>query len=324
MKILITGSNGFVGSHIAEFFSKTGHEVICLVRKTSNRRWLDKLSVNYRIGDVTNPETLPEVVKDTDIIIHSAAILRARKKETYYNVNQKGTKNLVEAILNHNPKLKKFVYISSQAAMGPSKELKAKPLNEEETPVSDYGKSKLAGEKELTILEGKIPFTIFRPPSIYGPRDKDIFIFFNLVNLGLKPVPLKKRYIQMLYVEDLAKAVLNSLENDKTNNKKYLIAEDTFYTWDTIAKTIAESVGKKIIPLPLPNIAFYFIATISELISFIIRKPAVLNYQKINEMLQTYWLGDTEPAKKDLKMDFTNLNLGAKITYSWYKNNSWF
>ena len=86
MKILITGSNGFIGSHIAETLTEKGHQVVCLVRHTSNCKWLDCLKtatsrstgIEKRVGDVTHPKTLCEAVKGVDAVIHSAGVLRAR------------------------------------------------------------------------------------------------------------------------------------------------------------------------------------------------------------------------------------------------------
>lgn len=323
MKVLVTGSNGFVGSHIAEGLQKAGHEVICLVRHTSNCRWLDCLNIEKRIGDVTHPKTLCEAVKGVDAVVHSAGVLRARDPEFYYHVNRDGTRNLVEALLEYNPKLKKLIYISSQAAMGPSPEARPKRPEENENPVSDYGWSKLAGEKELHALKGRIPYTILRPASVYGPRDKDIFIFFQLVNLGLRPKTSKRRLFQLVFVKDIVDAAANALDNQKSDYKTYFLADGTPYTWEGTAEAIAAAAGKKTFPVPAPDLLFRAAAFFSEKIAALKGTAAVLNRQKIDEFLQNYWLGDSAPAVQDLNIRFTNLENGAKITFRWYKENKW-
>jgi nucleoside-diphosphate-sugar epimerase len=207
--------------------------------------------------------------------------------------------------------------------MGPSKTLTPRSLTEPEAPVSDYGLSKLGGEKELSLLNRIVPCTILRPSSVYGPRDKDIFIFFQLVNYGFRPMPLQKRYLQLVYVKDVAKSVVNALERSAADNATLYLAEPMPYTWEGIGKTIAAAVNRATIPLPLPDAVFYTTSFVAERVAAVQKKPAVLNRQKIDEMMQPYWLGDTSPAENLLGMHFTKLEIGAKITYSWYKENSW-
>jgi len=323
MKVLVTGSNGFVGSHIVEALLENGYEVVCQVRKTSNLRWLKGLNVKYFYGDVTDEKVLPEMVKGVDAIIHNAGLLRAIRKDDYYRVNQRATRNIAEAVLRHNPRLKKFVYISSQAAMGPCKALTPSDASGYEPPVSDYGLSKLAGENELKILKGKIPCTILRPASVYGPRDKDILLFFKLVNMGLRPSPLKERYTQLLFVKDLALAVVKSLQSRETDGKTYFLAEPKPYLWQDLGKTISEVMSRKTYLLPLPDFLFHLVAFFSEVVAYCFRTPATINRQKVREMRQCYWVGDATAAQKDMAMVFTNLKIGAKITYDWYLENGW-
>jgi len=324
MKILITGSNGFVGSNLADYLLEQGYSVVCLVRKSSDCKWLAGKKLECRYGDLNQPETLINSLDGIDALIHAGGVVRALKKETYYEVNQVGTRNLVNAILSPtNKTCKKIIYISSQAAMGPSTNDNFKEISEQENPVSDYGKSKLAGEKELVALNNKIPYTILRPASVYGPRDKDLFIFFNLVNKGIKPFTLTKKNIQLTFVQDICKVSEICLLSDKTNYKTFCLAEPIKYTWEQTAKTIAKAINKKTIPLPLPSVIFWIAAAFSELISLFTKKPAVLNFQKIIEMQQKNWLFNTNYTEEELSFTFTKLEIGAKITNHWYKNNKW-
>ncbi|MFC1501327.1 NAD-dependent epimerase/dehydratase family protein [Elusimicrobiota bacterium] len=324
MKVLVTGGNGFVGSHIVEELLKNNHKVVCLVRKTANLQWLQNLDIEYKYGSITDNGVLADAVRDVDAIIHCAAVLRSAKKDYYYQINQIVVKNLAKEILKHKLELKKFIYISSQAVMGPAKDFTPKKVGDSETPISDYGKSKLAGEKELKLLDGKIPYTILRPASVYGPRDKDIMIFFQAVNSGFCPFTFRKRYFQLLYVKDLASAAVKSLTKKSSDYKTYFLADEKPYLWKDIGKEIALQANKKVFPLLVPGFVFRIVAFIAEIMSRLINKPAVLNNQKISEMLQFYWIGDNTQTKRDLDMDFTNFKIGAKITNQWYKENNWF
>ncbi|MDR3253618.1 MAG: NAD-dependent epimerase/dehydratase family protein [Endomicrobium sp.] len=322
LRVLVTGANGFVGSHIVETLLEKEHHVVCALREKSNLRWIQSLPVEYRYGCFDDNKFLETVVKDVDVVIHCAGVVRAMSKDEYFKVNVKNTKNLCESILKVNSNLKKFIFISSQAAMGPSVSSSIRRITDKENPVSDYGLSKLSAESEIKqIFCGKVPYTILRPAAVYGPRDKDIFIFFNLVHKHFRPVTTTKRLLQLVFVKDVAKAVTTCLENEKTNNNIYYLANSTAHTWSEIGKIIGSSIDTKTIPLIIPDFVFKFIGILAEIFSYIIRKPAVLNRQKIIEMIQEYWTADTKPAETDLNIEFTSLEVGSRITYNWYLSN---
>ena len=118
--VLITGANGFVGSRLCRTLLDEGFEVIAGVRKTADLTLLEGLDVAYRHGDVCRPETLPEMVTGVDYVVHNAGIVKAKKVQRFFEVNEVGTKSLFEAIAKHNPNVKKVIYVSSLAAAGAS------------------------------------------------------------------------------------------------------------------------------------------------------------------------------------------------------------
>jgi nucleoside-diphosphate-sugar epimerase len=319
LKVLVTGANGFIGSHIVEALLKENYYITCIVRKTSNLKWIKNLPVEYKYGDLDDKDFLEASIKNIDIVIHCAGIVRAISKDIFMKVNVENTKNLCKSILKNNPKLKKFIFISSQAAIGPIRLNSIQKTVDKENPISDYGLSKLIAEFELKkIFYKKIPYTILRPSCVYGPSDKDIFIFFNLLNKHLRPTTITKRLLQLVYVKDVAKAVMMCLSNKKSDNNTYYLANSTIYTWSEIGKVISSSVNVKTIPLIVPDFIFRFIGLIAEIFSYITKKPVVLNKQKIIEILQKYWISDTKPIKDDLNIEFIHLEIASKITYNWY------
>ncbi len=231
-KILITGASGFIGSAIVNLLANDeNYKISILVRKTSNLQKLqnviDKINIFY--GDVREKNSLFEPVKNVDLIIHCAAVLRCIKNDTYYEVNQYGTRNLIETIIENNPKIEGLIYLSSQAASGPSNCLDYKNPDTYCKPVSEYGKSKFLAEQEILKYKDKIKSIILRPAAVYGPYDKDMFLYFKLAEKGLIPVFNKKFYIQFIYIHDLIKIVKNTISNFRRINQKiFFIAEDIF------------------------------------------------------------------------------------------------
>ena len=324
MKVLLTGSTGFVGSHIAEELISNNHNIVATIRKTSNLKWIKGYPIQFEYCSLNDEENLSKIVSSVDVIIHCAGVVRALNWDGYYNTNVMGTQKLVQAALKNKNNIKKFIYISSQAAMGPSNNEKPKLLTEKENPVSYYGKSKLLAEQEVKKLEGQIPYTIIRPASVYGPRDKDIFIFFNLVKHHLKPNTHTKRFIQLVFVKDIAKVISIVLNSEKTNNKTYYLCDGNIYGWKDVATTIAKSNNIKTMPIVLFDFIFKTVANFYELVAKVTKKPQVLSKEKIVEMLQTYWTADNSNVIKDTGFEFTKLENGAKITYNWYLSNKYF
>lgn len=324
MRVLLTGATGFVGSHIIEDLVSNNHTVVATVRKSSNLKWIKDYPVQFEYCSLNDKEQLAKILSTVDVVVHCAGVVRALNWDGYYNTNVIGTQNLVQAALKNKTNIKKFIYISSQAAMGPSQTETPKTLTEKENPVSNYGKSKLLAEQEVKKLDGIIPYTIMRPASVYGPRDKDIFIFFNLVKHHLKPNTHTKRFIQLVFVKDIAKAISVALNNENTNNKTYYLCDGKIYTWKDVATTIATSNNIKTMSIVLFDFIFKTVASFYECVAKITKKPQVLSKEKIIEMLQTYWTADNSNIIKDTNFEFTKLENGAKITYNWYLSNKYF
>ncbi len=95
-KALVTGANGFVGSHLVEALLNKRYEVFCLVRKTSNLSFLSGLETEYRYGDITEVESLRKALEGVDFVFHLAGLTRAKNKEDYFKANAQGTKNLIQ------------------------------------------------------------------------------------------------------------------------------------------------------------------------------------------------------------------------------------
>ena len=170
MKALVTGATGFIGSHMAELLVEKGWEVVCPVRDMSNLRHLSGIQARaIPLADVGS-----EVGKNQgfDYVIHLAGATRARDYRGYREANVESTRRLLELFSNPvtNSNLKRFVLIGSQAACGPSPD-DGTPVTESDPlcPVSLYGRSKREAEEVALSFTDRVPVTIIRPPTVFGP-----------------------------------------------------------------------------------------------------------------------------------------------------------
>ncbi|MCX8014985.1 MAG: NAD-dependent epimerase/dehydratase family protein, partial [candidate division WOR-3 bacterium] len=112
-RVLVTGANGFIGSHLVEALLENGYQVRALVRRTSNLNWLAGLPIEFAYGTVTDINSLLPAIDNIDFICHTAGITKAKDADEYALVNYGGTENLLKACLMKKSNLKRFVHISS-------------------------------------------------------------------------------------------------------------------------------------------------------------------------------------------------------------------
>lgn len=319
MKALVTGATGFIGSHLAEALIRQGFDVCCLVRKTSNLCNIEGLHLSMMEGDCADRESLSEVVKDVDYVFHLAGLTKARSDVEFFDANVKGTENIINAVLENNPYIKRFVYLSSLAVAGPS--LDGNPLKEccEPNPVSVYGRTKLEGEKIVFAHRDKIPVAIIRPPAVYGPRDKDLLIFFKMVRSGFIPY-WGESYYSFIYIDDLINVIILSALNKEAEGEIFFVSDGNIYSIDDIITAISNALQKRPIKIMLPKFLMPMIGFVSEKVKGI----SIINTDKIKEMKHTHWICDTTKAMEILKFaPRVNIREGAKWTADWYKIHRW-
>lgn len=325
MKALVTGATGFVGSHLVDKLLGKNYEVFCLKRKTSSIKWLDGKNVSYVDGDLFSNAELEKCIKEMDYVFHVAGVVKAKTKEGFYHDNYEATKNLLEITFKVNPGIKKFVFVSSLAAVGPARNEKSVDENTKPDPITTYGFSKLKAEEEVEGYKDKFPVTIIRPPAVYGPRDTEILIYFKTFSKGLNSViGFDAKYLSLVYVEDLADGIILAAENGKANNQKYFFCFDEAYNWDEIGSVTSKLLGKKAIKIRLPHSVLYSVGYLAELFSAFSKKPATLNIEKCKDITQLRWVCSNEKAKRELgfKPKFT-LEESFKKTIDWYREMKW-
>lgn len=324
-RILITGASGFVGYHLVEAALDAGMEVYAAVRASSSVSHLKHLPVNYVYPDFSQKDELRKLITDHqfDYIIHGAGITKARSLQEYNEVNAEYTRNLAVAAGESEVPLRKFVFISSLAAVGPIAYDASWPVPDVETPqpVTSYGKSKLLAEQYLGAISD-VPWVALRPTAVYGPREKDLFVLFKTFKRGFEPYMGRgAQWLSFVYVKDLAQAAILAL-NAPVKGTIYNISDGNSYDRYALANVIKRHLNLHTFRIHLPLPVIKAVAVISEMVS---RGAPLLNKDKLNELTAANWNCSIEKISQDLGYSPRyDLEKGMQETLDWYIANKWF
>jgi dihydroflavonol-4-reductase len=322
---VVTGANGFVGSHLVDFLLGKNFEVRCIVRKSSNLQWLEGKAVKIFDCGLFDKEGLREAFKNVNYIFHIAGVVKAKDESGYFKGNVESTKVLLEVAEEMKDQLKKFVVVSSQTVSGPAQ--KGKPVNEEmkPNPLTTYARSKLKQEEVALSYKDVFPITICRAPAIYGERDTEIFIYFQVFNRGLTTlIGFDKKELSLLHVADLVEGLYLAAISGDSRGEIYYISSEKYYNWDEVGEVTSKILGKKAFRIRIPHFIVFTIAAVAQFFALFSSKPATLNIEKAKDLVQSYWICDTSKAMKELGYrQRVSLEVGIKRTCEWYKKMKW-
>ncbi|MCU7494324.1 MAG: NAD(P)-dependent oxidoreductase [Ignavibacteria bacterium] len=323
---VVTGANGFVGSHLVDLLLSKDFKVKCITRKSSNLKWLSGKNVEIIDCGLFDKEGLKKAFKGADYIFHVAGVVKSKEPEGYFKGNVETTRTVLEAAFEAKETIKRVLIVSSQTACGPSE--KGKPVNEEVVcrPITTYAKSKLEEERLAKTYMDRLPITICRAPAVYGERDTEVFIFFQTFNRGLMTmVGMKDKELSLIHVLDLVRGFYLAAINENSVCKTYFISSEKLYNWNEIGKITAKVLNKKALKVKVPHFIVYTIAAIAQFFAMFSSKPATLNLEKARDLVQVAWTCDTSKAIKELGYrQEISVEEGIKRTCDWYKEMKWF
>ena len=322
---VVTGSNGFVGSHVVDELVRCGARVRALVRKSSNLRWLEGTAAEVVYGELRSPESLPQVLDGADFVFHVAGVVKARSRETYFQVNAGGTHSLLEACCacGASPRV---VLVSSLAAGGPSGRGPAVTEDMPPAPISFYGESKVEAEKIAAGYFDRLPVAIVRPPVIYGPRETDVFQFIKAaVRWHFAPIAGKSDTpLSVIHIADVVRGLLDAALSDRAAGSICYISGPQPVTWESVADAIQEVLGRRVRRLCIPMPVVRASALLSEAVSAVRRKPALFNREKVREILADGWVCSTGKARREIGFDpQVDIIAGMRNAIEWYRAHRW-
>ncbi len=326
MRILLTGANGFIGSHMLDRLSLSDSDITILLRHTSDTSFIEGHLSRARIcyGSLESPAALREAMDGVGVVIHCAGKTKTVGTREFYAVNAGGTLNVVEACNAHSGSVARLVFLSSLAVSGPGSPESPVTEDARPRPVSAYGRSKLLAERHIR-QRSRVPYTILRPAAVYGPRDREFHAVFEAIRRGFMPlVGTGARSLSLIYVTDLVEAVSKVIGCARCERNTYHLAHAVPSTQRDFFSRIAQAMGVAAVPLPMPVLALYAVCLARDLWSRITSRPSMMNLDKIAEIRASGWVCATDRAVEDFGFSAgTSLGEGIGLTLAWYEENGW-
>lgn len=328
MKVLVTGANGFLGSHLVEALLAEGDDVVAWVRPRAELRHLQgaRSRITLCQGSLRDPEALARAVSGVDVVCHLAGTTRALPESLYDEINVGGTRTLLAACRMANPAPRRFVLSSSLAAGGPAISDHPKRETDPDSPRSAYGRSKLRAEEALFAGARQMEAVALRPGPIYGPRDTYFFEVLRLATrrLFMRVGPAHALY-NFCYATDAAQAFVLACRAPDADGRVLYVGGDTNYRAPEFERVIATSLGvRRPLVVPLPNVLVRAGAAIAETVSHRQGQAPPLNRDKARDLTAGSWGIDISEASRLLgwrpRLSFPE---GLGLTVAWYRAKGW-
>lgn len=307
--LLIVGAGGFIGGFIAAEGIRRGYDVYAAVRESTSRRYLKNLPVKYIVLDYDDPDDMTARLEQArpesgrwNAIIYNLGATKAARFSDFNRVNYTYLRDFVEAIHEIEAVPDKFLYMSSLSALGPKDEKNYTPYDGTEIPEPNtrYGLSKIKAETHLAT-QLWLPWIIFRPTGVYGPREKDYLMMVKSIDRHFDfGVGFRKQMLTFIYVEDLVGAMFDALASPSTVHRRYIISEPRSYTQKEFRRLVADALGRRfVLPVRVPIWGLWLVSNIAQLVGAITLRPSTLNADKFKIMRQRNWNCDVADAVRD-------------------------
>ena len=323
MLALVTGANGFVGSHLVDRLLEEGHRVRVLVRRTSDLRFLPLERIEVHRGELARGEIPPEALRDVELLFHTAALLKAPDWATFVRVNVDATVELHRLFARSAPWHARFIFVSSQAAAGPSD---ADGIVDEKSPAHPqtlYGRSKLEAERRLAEEDGPA-LTVIRPPAVYGPRDRASLPLFRLARWGWAfCMGSPDRRVSMVHVDDLSRGMLAAATHPDGVGT-FFLTDGPPHRWRDIAAALAVAADRRVRIVTLPDAAVHLAGAANEWAHRVVGRTPLFNREKARDFTASGWACSSAAATAAFHYQpRIPLDEGMKRTMDWYRSTGW-
>lgn len=327
MHVLVSGANGFLGSHLVEHLLQAGHEVTALVRPGADLRWLTEPSpaLAIRRARFDDPDGLRAASEPAEVVCHVAGATRARPEAAYHSINVGTTRALLDACLAAGT-TRRFVLCSSLSAGGPPPPGQPKREDQPGAPRSRYGQSKREAERVAFARRGDLEVVALRPGPIYGPRDTYSLELLRLARHGVHVrVGPRGACYNFCHVQDVVAAFERACHADGVDGEALYVGDRTNYPAEIFEAAAADAVGvAPRLRLHLPRFVVTAAAAIAESLTPASAPVPALNRDKARDLVAGCWALDSSRAQRRLGWSpQVELRNGLASTAAWYRQVGW-
>lgn len=338
--ILLTGASGFIGSHVAQYFSVSGLKLICSVRASSDTGFLQSLPLELITLDLEDGDRLIQSMPDVDYVIHTAGLVNDWSSyEEFYQANVICTRNILQACAVKG--IKHVIVTGTNASYGEENNPGIKDEKSPAKPEYPYFLNRVVPNrlnhyrltKYLATLEAMkiakengINLTVLEPVWVYGEREfsSGFYEYMKTVNSGIPFFPGKKtNNFHVIYAGDLARAYFMAYKSNLKGVNRILIGNSVVDKMHRILKIFCSEMGKKK-PLNIPKWLISPFGLIMEFWAEIRRKesPPLLSRSRVN----LYYDNINYSVEKARLLLFfeasTSIEKGIAKTVKWYRNHN--
>jgi len=310
MRVFVTGGTGFVGKPTVRRLVEGGHEVRCLVRKTSRTDALEELGCELAYGDVTDKASVLDGMKGCEWVVHLANVYSFWEpdKSVYRRVNVEGTRNVAEAALEEG--VSKVAHVSTFVVWGKPAQI---PFDEE-TPVGPerftaYAQSKYEGDLVVWKLyrERGLPVVVLYPGGVMGagnPKSNGQYIQ-DLVKGRMPGMVFEDSALTWVHVKDVAEAIVRALEKEGNEGEEYLVGKHALAMGE-LTRTVCEISGAPLPKVSIPDPVIMAGATLLTKVADLTGRPPLLGMSKDTmRNLKEGAIFDGSKAERELGVTYT-------------------
>lgn len=322
MKIGITGATGFIGQKLSAYLFERGHDVIGLVRNP-NAVESPLQGIEIRQCDITERDTLEDVLQGMDVVIHLAALFNRPGEtwEAYQKTNVDGTRNVLEvAAANH---VGRVIHCSTGGVVAGGTQMPFSETSPYATPDWDkYETTKRQAEEFASAFsqEAKTEVVILRPTQPYGPGDSGKAKFYRLIKKGIIVNP-GKTFKHPIYIDDLCQAFELAASKPQAKGHIFNIGGAEPILLRDLIKIVAEALNVGVPKIVLPSTPVTLMCRWVEATCNLVRvKPPV--FRRSMDFFTKSVAFEVSKAKEILGFTAnTDLHDGVRQTATWYREN---